>query len=148
MNSRIFFAAVLLTATSALGADSGNVLGVWKTAGGDSQLELFPCGESVCGKVVWLKRPTYIDSADGPIGATKTDRRNPDPALRDRPILGLQVMKGLTPKGDGRWGNGTCYDPETGKNYRCKMHLTSPGRLELRGYIGFSLLGRTFVLYR
>ena len=143
-----FFATVLLTATTAFGAGPSDILGSWKTDGGDSQLELFRCGEKICGKIVWLKVPNYIDSEDGPVGTTKVDRKNPDPALRNRPILGLQVIKGLTAKGNNRWENGTCYDPETGKSYKCKMRLASPDRLELRGYIGISLIGRNFVLTR
>ena len=143
-----FLVTVLLTATTAFGAGPGNILGSWKTDGGDSRLELFKCGEKICGKIVWLKQPNYIDSKDGPVGKKKIDRKNPDPSLRGRTILGLQVMKGLTAKGRNRWGNGTCYDPETGKSYKCKMYLASPDRLELRGYIGISLLGRTFALVR
>jgi uncharacterized protein (DUF2147 family) len=143
-----FFATVLLTATTAFGAGPSDIFGSWKTAGGDSRLEFFRCGEKICGKIVWLKEPTYIDKKDGPVGTTKVDRKNPNPALRKRPILGLQVMKGLKAKGNNRWGNGTCYDPETGKSYKCKMQLVSPGRLELRGYIGVSLIGRNFVLTR
>ena len=143
-----FLATVLLAATTAFGAGPSGVLGLWKTDGGDSQLELFKCGEKICGKIVWLKQPNYIDSKDGPVGKKKIDRKNPDPSLRGRTILGLQVMKGLTAKGRNRWGNGTCYDPETGKSYKCKMYLASPDRLELRGYIGISLLGRTFALVR
>lgn len=142
------FIFTLLTATTALGAVPTNVLGVWKTDGGDSKLELFKCGEKICGKIVWLKVPNYIDSIDGPIGKTKVDRKNPSPALRKKPIIGLQVMKGLTPKGVNRWGNGTCYDPESGKNYSCKMTLTATNHLKLRGYIGVSLIGRSFALTR
>lgn len=141
-------ASVLWAATTAVGAGSSDILGRWTTQGGDSLLELFACGSEVCGRVVWLKHPKYIDSRDGPVGATKVDRQNPNPVLRGRPILGLQVMSGLAPQGDDRWGGGTCYDPETGKSYRCKMHLASPGRLEVRGYIGISLIGRTFLLTR
>lgn len=143
-----FFATVLLMATTAFGAGPSDVLGSWKTNEGDSRLEFFRCGEKICGKIVWMKEPNYMDSKDGPVGTKKVDRKNPDPALRDRPILGLQVMKGLTAKGDNRWGNGTCYDPENGKSYKCKMRLASPNRLELRGYIGISLIGRTSVLTR
>ena len=139
---------MLLTATTAFGAGPGDVLGPWTTDGGDSRLELFRCGEKICGKIVWLKHPNYMKSKDGPVGKAKVDRKNPNPALRNRPILGLQVMKGLTAKGGNRWGNGTCYDPETGKSYKCKMQLASPGRLELRGYIGVSLIGRNFALIR
>jgi uncharacterized protein (DUF2147 family) len=139
---------ILLTAATAPGADPNDILGPWETAGGDSQLELFRCGDNICGKIIWLKVPNYINSKDGPVGKTKVDRKNPDPDLRNRPILGLPVMKGLTAKGANRWGDGSCYDPETGKSYKCKMYLKSPKRLELRGYIGISLFGRDFVLTR
>lgn len=144
----IFLAAVLLTATTSFGAAPGDVLGLWKTDGGDSQLEIYRCGDKICGKIVWLKVPRYIDSTDGPVGKTKVDRKNPDPSLRNRPIIGLQAMSGFTPKGANRWVNGTSYNPETGKSYKSKMQFTSPGRLELRGYIGISLIGRTLVMTR
>jgi len=139
---------LLLTATTALGATPPNILGMWKTAGGDSQLEFFRCGDKICAKIVWLKVPNYIDRKDGPVGTTKVDRKNPVPALRKRPILGLQVMKGLTATGHNRWEKGICYDPETGKSYKCKMQLAGPNRLNLRGYIGISLIGRNFALTR
>lgn len=148
MNIWTCLAIVLLTATTAFSAGPDDVLGLWKTAGGDSQLELFRCGDKICGKVVWLKVPKYIDSADGPVGKIKIDRKNPNPALRNRPILGLMVMQGFTPKGSKRWVNGTSYNPETGKSYKSKMQLKSPSRLELRGYIGISLIGRNHVLTR
>ena len=138
----------LLTATTAFGAVPGTILGQWNTEGGDSRVELLKCGENICGKIVWLKVPKYIDSTDGPVGRIKVDRKNPDPALRNRPILGLQVMKGFTAKGNKRWVNGTSYNPETGKSYKSKMKLVSPNRLELRGYIGVALVGRTFSLTR
>jgi len=148
MKIRVFFATVLMTASSAFGAAPGDILGSWKTEGGDSQLELFRCGDKICGKIIWLKVPKYIDSNDGPVGMTKVDRKNPNPALRKQPILGLQVINGLSAKGDKQWENGICYDPETGKSYKCKMRLASPGRLKLRGYIGISLIGRNFTLTR
>ena len=148
MKALAFLATVLLPATITFGAVPDDILGSWTTEGGDSRLEFFRCGEKICGKIVWLKEPKYISSKDGPVGAIKVDRKNPDPALRHRPILGLQILKGLAAKGDKRWGNGTCYDPETGKSYKCKMQLEASGRLKLRGYIGVSLIGRNFTLTR
>jgi len=148
MMIRIFLTTILLTAATVFGAGPSGILGPWKTAGGDSQLEFFRCGDKICGKIIWMKAPNYIDSKDGPVGKTKVDRKNPDPALRNRPILGLSVMKGLTAKGANRWENGSCYDPETGKSYKCKMYLKSPKQLELRGYIGISLFGRDYLLTR
>lgn len=141
-----FLAAVLMTATTAFGAGSSDILGMWNTDGGDSRLELFNCGEKICGKIVWLKVPKYIDPVDGPVGETKVDRKSPNPSLRTRPILGLQIIQGLTVSGDKRWENGACYNPETGTTYKCNMRLVSAERLELRGYIGISFFGRTFGL--
>jgi uncharacterized protein (DUF2147 family) len=148
MKIRIFLTTILLTAATAFGAGPNDILGPWKTEAGDSQLEFFRCGDKICGKIVWLKVPNYINNKDGPVGKTKVDRKNPNPALRNRPILGLPVLRGLTAKGANRWENGICYDPETGKSYKCKMYLKTPKRLELRGYIGISLFGRNFVLIR
>jgi len=148
MKTCTFLTAFLLTATTAFSAVPGAVTGVWKTDGGDSKLELFKCADKICGKIVWLKVPKYIDINDGPLGVTKVDRKSPNPALRSRPILGLQVMKGLTARDGSHWDKGVCYDPETGKSYKCKMHLTGPDRLEMRGYIGISLIGRNFTLTR
>ncbi len=139
---------LLLTAPVFAAATPDGILGIWSTEGGDSRLELFKCGTAVCGKIVWLKEPRYIDSIDGPLGVTKIDRKNPARSLRNRPILGLSVMQGLSAKGDRRWENGTCYNPETGKSYKCKMYLKSKNLLEVRGFIGFSLFGRTLVLKR
>jgi uncharacterized protein (DUF2147 family) len=140
--------AVMLAATPAVGAHSNDVIGPWQTNGESSSLDIFKCGEKLCGKIVWLKHPNYLSSKDGPVGTPKVDRKNPDPALRTRPIIGLQVMEGLTATGDNWWEHGACYDPESGNSYQCKMHLEKPDRLEVRGFIGFSLLGRTYVLTR
>jgi uncharacterized protein (DUF2147 family) len=62
---------------------------------------------------------------------------------KDQPIVGLVVVRDLEPDGDEYTG-GDILDPESGKVYRCKMHLQDGGtRLVVRGYIGFSLLGRS-----
>jgi uncharacterized protein (DUF2147 family) len=143
-----FFALTLLTATTAFGAGHNGILGIWKTEKDESKIEIFRCGEKICGKIVWLKNPTYTDSNDGQIGTTIIDRKNPDPARRSRPLVGLQILDGFVKQGDNTWGHGTCYDPEGGKTYRGKIHLASPDRLELRGFIGIPLFGRTSVWTR
>lgn len=62
-----FLATILLAATTAFAVGPGDVLGSWKTDGGDSQLELFQCGDKICGKIVWLKVPNYIDNHTAPM---------------------------------------------------------------------------------
>lgn len=142
------FAAILLAVTTGYGAGPNDILGLWRTEKGDAHLEFFVCGEKICGKIVWLKDPRYVDNKDGPVGTVKADRKNPDPALMSRQILGLQVINGVTYEGKNKWGGGVCYDPESGNTYRCKMTLESPDRLDMRGFIGISLFGRSYVLVR
>lgn len=139
---------LLLLATTASGAGPDGILGIWKTELDESKVEIYRCGEMFCGTIIWLKNPNYTDSRDGAVGTPVIDRKNPDPALRSRPIIGLQVMDGFSKLDDNTWGNGTCYDPKSGKTYRGKIHLAAPDRLELRGYIGIPLFGRSSVWTR
>src|SRR5580698_8283822 len=92
------------------------------------------------GKVVWLKEPLKN-------GKPKVDELNEDPKLRTRPRLGLPVLAGFVKDGDDKYTDGTIYDPNNGKTYSCK--ITYKGKtLDIRGYIGISLFGRTTVWSR
>ena len=141
-------ACLILTGTAALAAGTEGILGTWATEGAKSQVEIFRCADRICARIVSLKEPAYLEARDGPVGTTKTDRKNPDPARRGKPILGLQIMEGFTPTGEGSWGNGTIYDPVNGKTYRCKAELDGANRLKVRGFIGIALIGRTTVWTR
>lgn len=61
---------------------------------------------------------------------------------KDKPIKGLTIMWGLE-KDDDEWTDGSILDPNTGKQYKCSMKLKDKNTLEVRGYLGISLLGRT-----
>jgi len=148
MKAMACFMAMLLTVTTAFGAGPDGILGIWTTEMDESKVEIFKCGEKICGKIIWLKSPFYTDSREGEIGTPWIDRKNPNPKLRSRPILGLQLLEGFSAEEDNYWGSGTCYDPKSGNTYRGKIHLAAPDRLELRGYIGIPLFGRTSVWTR
>ena len=129
------------------GAES--VLGKWITGGGKSVVEIAASPDgSLSGRIVSLKEPLYVDPKKGPVGTPKVDHHNPDPSLRSRFVLGLKILDGFTATGEGLWEKGTIYDPESGKTYQCRMKLTAKDRLEVRGFIGISLLGRTTVWTR
>ena len=145
--SLLILLSMFLATAAFASAEPNDLFGVWLTEGGGAKLEIFPCGEKACGKVIWLKHPNYVNSGDGPVGMEKVDRKNADPALRSRSIIGLKVMEGLSLEGDW-WRNGSCYDPQSGTTYQCKMRLESATELRLRGFIGISLLGRTYTLSR
>jgi uncharacterized protein (DUF2147 family) len=141
-------AGLLLAFPALHAADSDAVLGKWSTQNGKSTVEIFACGTKLCGRIVALKSPLYTDASEGPVGTPKVDRKNPDPTLRSKPLIGFQLMEGFVSTGKGTWGDGIIYDPDSGKTYKCKMKLASPQHLEIRGYIGISLLGRTEVWTR
>jgi uncharacterized protein (DUF2147 family) len=68
--------------------------------------------------------------------------------LKDKPVVGMQIIWGMKQDGD-EWKGGKILDPKTGKVYGCKLHVTDNGqKLEVRGFMGFSLLGRTQVWER
>jgi len=116
-----------------VGADA--VTGTWLTASGKAKVQIYKEGNKYNGKIVWLKNPTYDD------GKIKVDKNNPDKAKQSAPLLGLNMLNGFV-FDDGEWEDGTIYDPENGKTYSCKIKYRD-GKLDLRGYVGISLIGRT-----
>jgi uncharacterized protein (DUF2147 family) len=92
-------------------------------------------GSEFIGKITWVKNP----NSDGkPV----LDKQNSDPKLRTRPILGLAILNGLN-YGGGVWKDGEIYDPNSGKTYSCELRLKSEQVLEVKGYLGFSFVGKT-----
>jgi uncharacterized protein (DUF2147 family) len=114
-------------------------LGLWNAEGGAAVVEVRQCAGALCGRVVWLRSP--LDEG----GCELRDKNNPDSALRKRPVLGLEILRGLLPSSQDplTWTGGTIYDPVSGNTYRCQLKLESSDRLYLRGYIAIPLVGRT-----
>ena len=139
----------LLFVSFASAAEEDKVLGSWDTPEKDCKIEIFRCGNKYCGRIAWLKDPYYpADDKGGMAGRPIVDRENPNTDLRARPLLGLQIMEGFTYMGKNIWENGTIYNSDDGKTYKCKMTLSSPNRLEVRGFIGVPLLGGTSIWTR
>ena len=140
-----FMAALVITgAAFAAAPGPDDILGVWNNEEQDAKIEIYPCGDRYCGRIVQLKEPLYpAGSPDGVPGSPKLDRNNPDAALRKAPIIGLEIVRGFSFAGENTWKGGQVYDPKNGRTYSGRMTLVSPLRLDLRGYVGISLLGRT-----
>ena len=105
-------------------------------------LQIFRCGDLLCGRVAWLQVP--LNAA----GFPDQDRKNPDPALRSRPLCGLTVLRGLRTAGVNRWKGGILYNPDDGKSYDVTAELNSPDKMTARIFIGIPLLGKTKELVR
>ena len=137
---RLFVTAMILTALSVAaplnaGTQSG-VLGYWSTPRG-STVRVYTCSSGVCAQLVHL-------SAKLP---EKLDMKNPNPALRKKPLCELEIGRGFQLAGPDQAKGGMLYDPESGKRYHGEM-ASAGDELKLRGYVGIALFGRTEVWHR
>jgi uncharacterized protein (DUF2147 family) len=128
-----FVTALLLAGP--LAAAPADIAGTWLSGDGDGLIEIRVDGAAISARI--------LGSPNNDPERPRTDVKNPDPALRDQPLVGLDIFAGFSYDGDNRWSGGFIYDPNSGKTYRGKLRLAGPGRLEVRGFIGISLIGRT-----
>jgi uncharacterized protein (DUF2147 family) len=144
--SYFFFAFVILSAIILLASakinNEDNVIGLWLVGNGKARVKIEREGKKYFGKIVWLKNPNDV------AGQPRVDKNNPDASKRKNPILGILLLKGFEYDGDNQWVDGTIYDPENGKTYSCKITLKDQSTLEVRGYIGISMFGRTDIWKR
>ncbi len=129
---------LLAALTNLAAAQTLSPLGVWTNSEKKATFEIYKCGDKLCGKIVSLTVPN-----DPATGKPKTDTVNPDPKLRSRPRLGMVFMQGFKYDSDNKWDDGKIYDPESGKTYSCYMKMDSANKMEVKGYIGFSLIGKS-----
>ncbi len=128
---------VCLSTNPVWGRLAADPLGVWLDESGRAGSAIGPCSSELCGTITWMKRP--LDTQ----GKPKRDLHNAVPALRTRPICGLQMLSGFTAAGDRDWAGGAIYDPQGGKTYSATLRLQPDGTLHVRGYIGIPLFGRS-----
>jgi uncharacterized protein (DUF2147 family) len=143
MNKKSGIILLFLTVVSftAFSQKADAILGSWANPSAEDHILIYKRGNKYFGKLDWIKVPN--DES----GKPKTDKKNPDAALRSRPELGLELLKDFTFDGDNVYVDGTIYDPKSGKTYSCKMTLDGD-KLKIRGYIGISLIGRSEIWTR
>lgn len=136
---RLVVAAAVFAATPALAADP--VEGTWLVQGGSAKVKIAPCpakADLMCGNIVWLKTPNGAD------GKPDRDDANPDPKLRNRPIMGLALIADFKRAAPGKWTGGKIYHPGAGKTYSSKMSLRPDGTLKVDGCIAVVCQGQTW----
>jgi uncharacterized protein (DUF2147 family) len=130
----LLFLTIITFTASAQKADA--ILGSWVNPNGEDHILIYKRGDKFFGKLDWIKYPNDEQ------GKPKTDKKNPDAALKSRPELGLELLKDFTFDGEKVYTDGTIYDPKSGKTYSCKMTIDG-NQLKIRGYVGISLFGRS-----
>lgn len=128
MNSYIKLAIALTALAPAYGPAiaAENIRGDWITAEKDSVIRIEPCGAELCGRIIRLINPKP--------GEADTDTNNPNPKLRNRKLVGINIITGL--KDNGSNWTGSIYDPKSGKTYRTKVQITGRKNLSVQGCVG------------
>lgn len=140
-NLVLLLAAIMGGIAAARVASAEGPQGVW-LIDGEAAVQIFDCNGQMCGRLLWLQAP------HDPQGQPKRDKRNPDPALRQRELCGLTIIWDLRSAGNNHWNDGWLYYPVSGKTYSIKAKLTSSDALVARFYQGNSIVGETKTLTR
>lgn len=123
------------------GISAQKVTGKWYSIDPDGQketiIELYKKEGKLFGKIVAL-----LQEED----RQKTCRKCPE-QYKDLPLLGLEILRDFQFEDDS-WTNGVILVPKNGREYKCNISLDEDKRLVIRGYVGFSLLGRSTYWYR
>ena len=132
----LLFLFIFIGITAVAKAQTDPIEKVWYNQEKTAKIQVYKAKDGrFYGKMVWLKEPLEN-------GKPKVDKENPDEKKRNTPLIGLILLRGLEKDGDKEYDNGKIYDPKNGKTYSCK--ITHKGNtLDLRGFVGISLIGRT-----
>ncbi len=139
MKTSLVALSLALASTAALAQTSP--VGVWKTIDDKTkteraQIRISEAGGVFSGK---LEKLLAADAKPDSVCDKCSDDR------KDKPIVGMEIMRGVKrAEGDNLWDGGTILDAAEGKVYKVRLQLAEGGKkLEVRGYVGMPMLGRT-----
>ncbi|MCH7410504.1 DUF2147 domain-containing protein [Belliella sp. DSM 111904] len=125
----------MIASTDVFAQRADDIVGEWYTTEKDAKIEIYKSSGKYNGKIVWLKEPKEN-------GKLKVDENNADKSKRAQPIQGLELLSDFEWNGKV-WENGTIYDPSSGKTYSCTIKKKDDETIDVRGYIGISLAGKS-----
>lgn len=133
-----FLMLLLSLSTISYANNPDAILGFWKTGEGNAVVQIYKQGDKYFGKIATIKEPN-----DPATGKPKLDIKNNNKQLQTRPLLGLVNLRDFKFIRQNLWKEGNIYDPKTGNDYSCKITMIDNNTIEVRGYMGISLIGRT-----
>jgi uncharacterized protein (DUF2147 family) len=145
--SKSFVVALLLIIVSigrtASAQNSDRICGKWMSSEKNLTVEVYRTGDHFKAKIIWFK-----DDPSLPMEEWR-DKNNPNPSLRSRKILGMEVLSDLKYDSDGNsWEDGIVYDAKHGRDWNASAYIDVQGLLRVRGYWHFKLFGRTMTFKR
>ncbi len=136
MKRILVFLFLIVAASTSYAQSASAIVGKWLNEEKDGQIEIYENKGKYFGKINWMKEPYEKDGK-----TLRKDSKNPDASQRGRALLNTVILTDFE-YSDGKWKGGEIYDPKSGKTYSCEMKLNE-GKLEVRGYIGAPMFGRT-----
>ncbi len=134
--------AALLGATTAQAHGVGEPAGIWQTQAGDARVKVSKCGGGLCGVIVSVR-----DKIDPATGKPAVDDKNPNPALKNRPMVGLTLFSGMRQVAANKW-SGTIYNADDGGSYASNVSVAGPDQLRVEGCVGAICGGETWTRSR
>lgn len=132
----LVFLLLIFNNTNAQKRNASDIVGSWVTEENKSIVKIFEKDNKYYGKIIWLKEPNDDQ------GNEKTDKENPIEKLRSRKLIDMVIMFDFAFDGE-KWDNGKVYDPKNGNTYSGTLRMRTDDIIDLRGYVGISLIGRT-----
>ena len=127
-----------LASTLSLAQSPDAILGKWIATNGKCIVEIYKQEKEFKARIVW-----FTQGNKAPINEWKDDK-NPDPSLRGRKLLGMDILHGLHyDAGNKEWVDGMIYDPTSGKEWDSVVWLTNDNFLKVKGYWLFKFLSKT-----
>jgi len=130
-----------LSPDSSAVSNGDEVLGIWQTQDNEAKIEIYKSNGVYNGRIVWLKEPQNAE------GLPLKDVKNKNKSLRDREVMGIDIIRGYVFDGHGRWKKGKIYNPKTGKTYSSQLKIKR-GKLEVRGYLRLPMFGKSITWTR
>ena len=119
------------------------ICGKWMSAEKNLVVEVYRNNDRFKAKIIWFR-----DDPSKPMEEWR-DSKNPNPSLRTRRILGMNVLNDLKYDTDSNtWEDGTIYDAKNGREWNASVYINKQGLLKVKGYWHFKLLGRTMTFRR
>lgn len=147
MKTAVLFFFLLFPSFSPLLIASHNpddIVGYWMHSGNKLKVQVYKVNGEYFGKIIWFEDSHYKAKMDDCV-----DDQNPDPALRNRKVLGLVVVSSLRYNAEeDNWGGGLIYDSNTGKTYDSVVNMYTASTITVTGYWMFEWLGKSTSFYR
>jgi uncharacterized protein (DUF2147 family) len=139
----IFTTSSFICNSKSIDTGGDDILGLWEPSNGKARVKIEKIGSKYYGKIVWLREPIDTDTKK-----PKVDKNNEDQKMRNVPLKGYRMLKDFVYDSSSKeWSGGTIYDPESGSLYSCVI-TKDKEVLNIRGYVGVKMLGRTDIWKR